>query len=239
MKSISTPVAIAVAVVSWAGLALAADDVAKNAEGVRRDSTNLKQLLAEVRKVLPAGWRAEITPDLPHDLVHTWAMDKACLVIWREEEVLVRYAGAGAPIRTGNDDWQYEKKRIYFHWAMMDFLTPQQYRETEAENDRLKGIRLAFENQMHVAGFAKGERPVPPIFFQPVTEDQKEQVRQYTILWSQTEPRRLPTHYYKTISLFTDFFDHYEAINSKVEDEFRQVRDAVAKLITAYKQEAN
>src|SRR5262249_47884661 len=93
-----------------------------------QQNADLKQLLADVRKILPGGWRAEITPDVPRDLilVTAYRYNTGHLLIWHEEKALARWPVVNGPARSRDDDsieLEYNMENPKFDLVVVPYMS--------------------------------------------------------------------------------------------------------------------
>ncbi len=79
-----------------------------------------------------------------------------------------------------------------------------------------------------------GAGPVPPGGRKPTTAEQKENVRQYALLWTKTQLEPLPTHYYRTLAFDALLNENLELKDTQLSAEQDKIRETLLKLITAY-----
>jgi hypothetical protein len=209
----------------------------------RQQSADLKTLLTDVREVLPKGWRAEITPDVPRELceVIPYRYDTPRLTIWHEEKVLARRPMINGPPHFGDDDIELEFKMETpkFDLVIVPYLSDEAYEKVVAENARRQHERLAFEEKLIPSMGSHGERPEAPTFYHPATDADKELVRQYTLLWTRTKLQSLPTHHYRALSLMAHDLNPYLSLrlhDEKLDAENEKLRETISKLLTEYPQ---
>jgi hypothetical protein len=206
-----------------------------------RDMSNLKQLLGGIQKVLPEGWRAELTPDVPETIACEFRQPTTpSIMIWREDKAVGRYVGL--KLAPGSTDAEFQPMRVFFQMSMMNMIRPQQYREAAEKNATNDRLRREFQKKLQDAGvkntlinlLTADEPPVPPASYKPKSPEQKELVRQYGLLWAETEPMPLPTHYYKTLAFNADFDDHFNLQDGDIDSERQEIKKAILKLLTPY-----
>ncbi len=95
-------------------------------------------MLGEVQKVLPNGWHAAITPDVPEKVACEFRQpDATGLMIWRDDKAVGKYVGLRLP--PGSLDAEDQPQRVFFQMVLMECLTPEQYQqaaEKNVQNDR-------------------------------------------------------------------------------------------------------
>lgn len=218
---------------------------ARAEDDLTRDMANLKQLLAEIQKELPEGWRSELVLDVPETIACEFRRpDAQGIMIWRQDKTIGRYVGL--KLAPGSTDAEFQSMRIFFQMSLMSLITPQQYREAAVKNADSDRKRHEFQHKLKEAGIKNSiaflikddEPPLPPSSYKPQSREQKELIRQYGLLWAETEPRALPTHFYRTLAFQVDFDEHFNSQDGEIDSERQEVKKAILKLLTAYGGEA-
>ena len=189
-------------------LSLALVSAALADDELSQQSGELKQLLGEVQKVLPEGWRAALTPEVPETVACEFRQPEASgLMIWRQEKAVGRYVGLRLP--AGSSDAEFQPQRVFFQMLLMERISPKQFQEAAAKNESNERVRREFQKKLQDAGVKNSVidlvttsmKPVPPSTYKPKTPEQKELIRQYGLLWVQTEPQALPTHSFQELAI--------------------------------------
>lgn len=210
---------------------------------VWQDSLALSQLLSEVRAGLRFGWRAEITPDVPLEVMLPWRRDRdlPCLVVWYDKKVQGRRIAPGMPATSEDEESNWKPLRPIYQLTVTKFLTPAQYAEASSENARRLAMREKFyrESRGSLARDPyKGNFPPPPSYVNAKSDYEKAFVRRYALLWTRTMPRELPTHYFKTLAFVVDF-DLIHFRDSAFARQSSDVHVALLSSLTAYEQLSN
>ncbi len=209
-----------------------------------RDMANLKQLLGEIQKLLPEGWQAELTVDVPEKIRCEFRQpDAPSIMVWRQDKAIGKYVGL--KLAPGSSDAEFQPQRVFFEMSLMRQITPQEYRQAAQSNATGDRLRREFQKRLQDAGvkntlislLTPSEPPVPPASYRPNSSEQKELVRQYGLLSAQTEPQSLPTHFYLTLAFNADFDDHFVLQDGDIELERQEVKKAILKLLTDYSRE--
>ena len=204
-----------------------------------QDSANLRQLLRRVEAVVPAGWRAEITPDVPVDAQLLWRLRSGgpCLTVWRTAPVLGMPNAPGMPGVSDPDDLPWEEVRPRLQLTLVEFLSDNQFAQRATENRRKQARRNGFiERQLSgIERQTKNPYPCPPVAFRPKSDAERELVRQYALVWMRTEPVELPTHHDGTLAFITER-DGYSFRDQAVAREYDAVWENVESLVTPYVQ---
>jgi hypothetical protein len=207
-------------------------------------SAELKQLLGEVQKVLPEGWHAALTPEVPETIACEFRQPTASgLMIWRDDRAIGRYVGL--KLAPGSMDAEFQPQRVFFQLCSMDQITPEQYRVAAERNASNDAKRHEFQHKLKDAGIKNSlafvikddEPPLAPSTYKPQTPEQNELIRQYASLWVQTEPQALPTCYYRTLAFNADFDEHFMLQDGDLDSERQEVKKAILKIVTAYSRE--
>ncbi len=206
-----------------------------------KQSADLQQLLGEVQKVLPNGWHAAITPDVPEKVACEFRQSDATgLMIWRDDKAAGKYVGLRLP--PGSLDAEDQPQRVFFQMVLMECLTPEQYQHAAEKNVQNDRQRREYQDKLIDAGIKNSvafrvkaaEAPLPPWTYKPQSPEQRELVREYALLWAETEPRPLPTHFYRAMGFNIDFDDHFKLQDDQIASERDELRQAILKIVTAY-----
>lgn len=223
--------------IALVGAALADDELSQK-------SDELKQLLGEIQKVLPEGWHAALTPEVPEAISCELRQPTASgLMIWRQDKAVGRYVGL--KLAPGSMDAEFQPQRVFFQMCSMGLISPEQYREAADRNAKNDARRHEFQHKLKDAGIKNSlaflikddEPPLPPSSWRPKTPEQNELIRQYGLLWVQTEPQALPTHSYRDLAFNIDFDDHFMLQDDDLGSERQEVKKAISKIVTEYGKE--
>jgi hypothetical protein len=206
-----------------------------------RQNADLKQLLTEARKMLPKGWRAEITPDVPEELivVDKYRFQTCHLLIWHEEKTLGRRPIINDRSKTKEElEFDYKPEAPKVDLAIVKYVSPAAYDKLFEENSRRQTERLTFEKKYlsAIQGFDY-VRPFAPSLYHPSSDAEKELLREYTLLWTRTELEELPNYYYRTLSFDSTDLNPVFGLRFKderIQAEQDQIREAILKIITVY-----
>jgi hypothetical protein len=194
--------------------------------GEKEDAAALNAVLKDVQAVLPKGWEAELW-------VSKYPRSTLELVVRTRKPIAVVEGGFSLPASSKLN----AKATVYeLPYIVCPYLTPEQFAKAKAQNEANNAKRLAFmEKELNGISWGyKGGPPYPPSAFDPTTDDQKERLRQYAILYMHTEPIRLPTHYVGTVAfeLFDDPFAHIQ--DKAHADELRAIQQSLTGIFTPY-----
>jgi len=206
----------------------------------QQDAARMKQLFADIQKVLPPAWIIEIK--LADPRIPSRPGPHPALVIKSAEPLPVKCFYPGMPERSVEEREpppKTAKKIVAVQFIAFPFLSLESYKTARKRNDTLRQTRLQFERE-HLKGIRstyKGSEPIPPYAYEPRTEDEAQLVRQYAFLWVSTQPDLLPTHHTDHLA-----FEMHDAGSIKIHDakkskEYHQILDAVQKTIVPYENE--
>jgi hypothetical protein len=155
------------------------------------DSAVLSQTLSEIRAALPAAWKADIafTPGW-HDRTLT-------LLIATREPVAVRYELANSA--GGEESDNHVGQETYkIALKVRPFMSPTQYADAKKQNQTFNDRRMKAQKELVAKGVKwgfMGPMPIPPAWFKPKNDAERELLQKYALIWMNTEPTILPTHY--------------------------------------------
>ncbi len=225
-------------VAAVATLILLAASTARAEDQAARDSASLIKLRDEVRKSLPPGWRAEVTPETPREIVENidFHFDRCRLLVWHEEKTLGRWNGPNGPGRLSEEEAELDFKSVTptLDLIVTKHFTPAEFEKAAGENIAHQRQRLDFEKQNLGPAVFMGSRPYPPSAYRPETPERKELVRQYALLWTQTEPQPLPTHSFEQLSLEVRLRNDLELKDPQISKQRHDLETAILRLLTAY-----
>lgn len=219
-------------------LALVLSSVGQAADDVEQDSANLQVLLRQVESVLPPGWQAAITPDVPTEVL----LPRRCgegwthLVIWYHKKMSGHPIAPGMPPLSEDSDAYWQLRLPSCQLCVTDFVTPEEYAAAARENAHRWAAREEFYRRLPGArtrGSFKGDYPPSPASIDATSAEEKELVRQYSLLWGSTVLRELPTHHYRSLAFALDSLP----IRFRDPDFDRQaseVREAMIRSLHAY-----
>jgi hypothetical protein len=207
----------------------------------KQDATQLEQLIAKIRSQLPAGWTVEFK----------LSREENPLVFM--PQILVKSAdklpwdfvgGPGAPFVSADRAEQPPKldpKIVEIDIALNPYLSPQDYAKAHDRNDILEQRRRQFEVtrlKLHQSHFKGGFTPAGLV---PKSPEEARAIREYAMLWLATEPQRLPTHHYGTLSfsaieLHGIFVAQRKIYQPEKHQEYQQIKAMLEKLLVPYEE---
>lgn len=193
----------------------------------------LEKLLIEVRQVLPAGWEAELSPSAEDRPLE----DVPVLVIRSKAPLRVEhfYPGMSNEVETQIRD-RSRLETVELRIVCQPFVSPRRYQELSLLNQQRERVRAEFVNtQLRGLAWAyKGGAPMPPSAFEPKNDAERRLVREYQLLWLNTQPLELPTHYYRSLAFRLEQ-DHSLAIQEEsAAATYQQLQASVQKIILPY-----
>jgi hypothetical protein len=207
--------------------ALAENDVAQ-------DVTHLERLIAEIEKLVPAGWDVELDLAAPGP-----GGLRPVLTITTGEKVSMKWNIPGQAFRAeGQPDKNIKQEHVELRLAFMTRLTPEEHAAARRRNEERYDRRRQFVKE-HLSGVsysgkvAAGHPAAPPWSFETRSETETRRVREYAFLWLATEPENLPSHRYGTLSMW------YRPppiliYDEKWSREYDQIVDGMGRLLTPY-----
>jgi len=185
-------------------------------------------LIRDIQKELPNGWTVEFKV-----AEHYLGSMRPVVLISSAEELPIEFVVPSPP--PGEPEIQREKATMWL--AFMPYLTQHEFDAARQRNDDRTQQRRQFVDEnlknMRFSGKVGDAEPKPPWGFSPRSEAETRLVNQYAFLWLTTEPERLPSHRYGTLSMW--FGQPPITIHeAKREREFREIITAVERLVTPY-----
>lgn len=193
----------------------------------------IQEALEKVKAVLPEGWEAKI--DVESRFLS--------LEVTRKEKAYVIDLMPNGPPNTDTGDPEKEKEKymrtISLSFELRPYLTPDQYTEAFKKNRVNDERRANAHRELAESGIAFPQNDKPgrpgPWTFRPKNDDERERVRRYAILFSETEPAPLPTHYHKKVA-FRYYGKHYSIgiQDPAIDKEVAAVEEKVQAALSAY-----
>lgn len=187
-------------------------------------SKELQEALEKVKAALPEGWKAKLEYGEFERL-------QVIISVERKQKAKARLVYPNPVQPVPEEDYQIE-----FKFLNVPYRTPQEVTELAHQNVvKAKKRKDAFEalekSGIHVRMYSN---PPPPGDFEPKNEKEEEALRQYGLLWVDTEPVRLPTHFHKKLSF--EFWDanSFDYSDPAVEKEVEEVRRKVSAALVPY-----
>lgn len=184
-------------------------------------SKELKEALEKIKAVLPEGWEAKLEYGEFEPL-------QVIVSVERKEKAKARLVYPN-PVRPVPE----EEYQIEFNFLSVPYRTPQEVTELAHQNAvKAKKRKDAFE-ALEKSGIRVRmySNPPPPGDFEPKNEKEEDALRQYGLLWVDTEPVQLPTHFHKKLSFrFWDAnsFDYSDpAVGKEVEEVRKKISTAL------------
>ena len=214
-------------------LALLAAMVTPAVAGEAEDAAAFREVQAKLAKALPTGWEMVVigkkSPASQREIVIRSTKKLTVDQVYPSSPGL----GTSNPPRNPN----LKSMVIVIKLATEPLIRPKRFIALKRLNAELAEQRVAFGIK-HFRGMnwrdAKSRKPYPPRILKPKTAEQKKRVAEYRALWLRTRPRRLPTHYFKSMS-FTrrdEPFISFQEENDR--KRFKRISDAIEKTLTEY-----
>ncbi|MCK6470490.1 MAG: hypothetical protein L6R28_01980 [Planctomycetes bacterium] len=208
-------------------MAAAASGFARGAEtgDYAERSKDLKEALEKVKAVLPEGWEAKIKYGEFERL-------QVILLVERKQKAKARLVYMNPVQPVPEEDYQIE-----FNFLSVPYRTPQEVTELAHQNVVKAKKRMDAFEALEASGFHGSyphSKPLPPCAYKPKNEKEEDALRQYGLIWVDTEPVRLPTHYHKGLSF--EFWDanSLDYSNPAVGKEIEDVRQKISAALIPY-----
>ncbi len=196
------------------------------------DVDTLEKLQREIKRILPSGWDVEIIPTARWREPRSDEGDSPCLLISTKESVSVQFqfpnSAPGSPP---------EKRSQKLDLALVAFplVSSEQHASMLKTNSEKTNTRLNFMNKLKGIQWAHmGPTPFPPTAYRPKSEKEKQLVLEYAFLWMRTEPQKLPTHHYTTLSFTLSKDDSVLILDEPRDKEFLQIQKSLNQILTPY-----
>lgn len=201
--------------------------------GEREHDAAIRELKTKLTRALPPGWELVEAPRKSADA-------RARITLRTKGKIAVEQIPPSAAPLPPSDPQRnpYLKSMIVaIELRSEPLIAPRRYRELHERNQRFLKQRIAF-GQKHLRGLnwrdAKSGQPYAPRIIEPKTTEQKRRVQEYAALWKRTEPRRLPTHHFKSLS-FTRVDEPFIMFQDKVDEKrFARISKAIESTLTRY-----
>lgn len=201
--------------------------------GEAEETAAFREVQTKLAKALPTGWElVVIGKKLP--------ASQREIVIRSTKKLTVEQVYPSSPgLGTSNPPRNPNLKAmvIEIKLATEPLIRPKRFIALKRLNAKHAEQRIAFGIK-HFTGMswrnAKSREPYPPRILKPKTTEQKKRVAEYRALWLRTRPRRLPTHFFKSLS-FTrrdEPFISFQEENDR--KRFKRISDAIEKTLTKY-----
>ncbi len=197
------------------------------------DAATLETLLTKVRAVLPAGWKADVTPTVQ---VRGVRENTPALIIQSTGQLEVEIVAPSSPALPPGAKTPTHRQQVTLTFESRPYVNRSQYTELRRGNELKRQERGAFYKK-HLQGIpwaAKTSPPIPPRSFSPRDKAERQLIRQYQFVWLRTAPQKLPTHFYDSLAfdMRRDWYVYLidEAESAKYEKLLRDVQ----KIITPY-----
>lgn len=185
-------------------------------------SKDLQEALSKIKAALPEGWEAKLE-------YGEYELLQVILSVERKQKAKGRQIYENPPGEIPEEDLSVE-----FKLGVVPFLTLQQVTEIAHQNvvkakKRMDAFEVLEKSGLHGRGMYQD--PLPPCAYKPKNEKEEDALRQYGLLWVDTEPVQLPTHYHKGLS-FKLWYDRTmkfsdPAVGKEVEDVCRKISAAL------------
>jgi hypothetical protein len=204
----------------------------------RGDVAQLDQLMAQIKPMLPAGWSVKF------EISNSLFQYKPQLQISSQEKLPIYYLGmAGRPSSVGDRPPEPDAiQEVKMDFALMPYMSPQEYELVRTRNEALERKRREFEVSRLGIEQSNFKGGVTPASFEWQTRTTTPFLREYAILWLNTEPQPLPTHYYGSLSFRTTALGRFEdfdipelkIFNAEKNQEYLQIVGGLRKLLSSY-----
>jgi len=206
--------------------------------GGKEDAAALGALLIDVRRVLPAGWEADITPadfgkeDFSRD-------DLPALIVRSKKKLEVEVITVSAPPLQPGETPETQLQQVTLRFECRPYISRRKYAEQKDANKHKQQQRLKFQRtRLADIPWASKASPFPPRAFQPRNQAEAALVREYQFLWMRTSPVELPTHFHGGLAFQLQRSWYIHIVKPAESDTFQQVLADVQKIIARYHPES-
>ncbi len=201
----------------------------------KQDVAQLDKLIAQIEKILPAGWTVAFEVANDH-----CGRSRPKLVVQSAEKLPAEYIGSIGQPPAGSDPSPYiVQENVKVEFAFVPYMTHQEYATTRKQNEDLGRRRRQFEKSRLKQEQSRYKGGFTATTYQRQTGDKSPLVREYAFFWLNTEPKPLPTHHYGTLSVETLDLHHMSDISVTIHDaqkdkEFHQIVAELEKIFVPY-----
>jgi hypothetical protein len=191
----------------------------------RHDSARLSEVIAQIDRLLPAGWTVAF--DVKND--------RPKLVISSTEKLPVEYMGPG---KSGNPEIDTNHQYVTADISFAPYVTPEVWAKTHRRNEELERQRRQYEETRLNQRQSRYKGGFTPATYERQTGDESPIIREYALFWMNTEPQPLPTHHCGQFSVVTydlNQLSYPVKIHDERKDrEFAQIIAGLEKIFVLY-----
>lgn len=206
----------------------------------KEDATQVERLITEIEKFLPGGW--SVAFEVSND---RWRRESPMLVVRSREKLPLEYIasiGRRAGVGEGGDPDPYIVQPIMtIEFEFVPYVTVEDHAKIRKQNEELERRRRRYEETRlgMVQSHYKGGFTPYSYFYESRTKENSPLVAEYAFFWLHTQPRRLPTHYFGTLSVVTDdirpfYWTTIKIHNSEKQQQYQQILDGLGKVFVPY-----
>lgn len=205
--------------------------------GEAEDAAAFREVRTNLAKALPTGWEIMVR----FDESRTSREEGPTIVIRTKKKIPIERVYPSSPGLLPSNPQKNPNLRaevFAIHLDIAPLVSPKEWTRLWKQNRTFRRRRSDFGNE-HFKGMrwynVKTGVPYAASWLKPKTAEQKKRVREYAFLRLRTQPRKLPTHYFKTLS-----FSRWEMPYTMFQDKgdarrYAQISAAIEKVLTKYK----